>query len=98
MEEPDLGPLRALAEGAELADPAAGVAGAYGRPLAADDPLGPLGADVARVLTEAGFTLHHCDRGHPLCRLGQARLPPSSPDELRVADPTTRTGRLQTER
>jgi hypothetical protein len=76
MEEPDLAPLRAAAEGAEFADAAAGVTDAYGRPLAAGDPLAPLAADIARALTEAGFTLHHCDRGHPLCRLGGVCLVP----------------------
>jgi len=67
---PDLGPLRALAEHEELADAAGRLADAYGRPLHADDPLRPLAADVARELTEAGFTMHHCAQHHPLYRLG----------------------------
>ena len=57
---PDLGPLRALAECKELADAARRLADAYGRLLRNDDPLRPLASDVARALTEAGFTLHHC--------------------------------------
>jgi hypothetical protein len=43
---------------------------AYGRPLPADDPLFPLARAVARALTKAGFTLHHCAQSHPLYRLG----------------------------
>jgi hypothetical protein len=46
------------------------LADAYGLPLDAGDPLAPLAADIAQALTEAGFTLHHCDRSDPLCRLG----------------------------
>src|SRR5215472_658123 len=73
---PDLGPLRALAEREELADAAGLLADAYGRPLHANDPLRPLAADVARALTEAGFTMHHCARHHPLYRLGGVCLLP----------------------
>jgi len=50
-EPPDLGPLRALAETAELADAVARLADAYGRPLSTDDPLAPLARDIARALT-----------------------------------------------
>jgi hypothetical protein len=67
---PDLAPLRALAEHEELADATGRLADAYGRPLHADDPLRPLAADVARALTEAGLTMHHCAQHHLLYRLG----------------------------
>jgi hypothetical protein len=73
---PDLGPLRALAEREEFADAAGRLADAYGRPLRDDDPLRPLAADMARALTEAGFTLHHCAPHHPLYRLGGVCLLP----------------------
>src|SRR5437588_13111006 len=69
-DEPPDGPLRALAEREELADTARRLADAYGRPLRDDDPLRPLASDIARALTEAGFTLHHCAPHHPLYRLG----------------------------
>ncbi len=77
-EPPDLGPLRALAENAELAEAVAQLADAYGRPLPVDDPLAPLARDIARALTEAGFTLHHCAQSHPLYRLGGVCLLPPS--------------------
>jgi hypothetical protein len=60
LEPPDLGPLWAHAETAEFAEAMAGLADAYGRSLPADDPLAPLARDIARALTEVGFTLHHC--------------------------------------
>ena len=75
-EPPDLGPLRVLAECAELTDAVSRLCDSYGRPLAADDPLAPLAHEVARALTEAGFTLHHCAQGHPLYRLGGVCLLP----------------------
>jgi hypothetical protein len=75
-EPPDLGPLRALAECEELADATGRLADAYGRLLRDDDPLRPLAADVARALTEAGFTLHHRAQHHPLSRLGGVCLLP----------------------
>jgi hypothetical protein len=75
-EPPDLGPLLALAESAELAAAVARLADAYGRPLPADDSLTPLARDIARALTEAGFTLHHCAHSHPLYRLGGVCLLP----------------------
>jgi hypothetical protein len=75
-EPPDLGPLRALAERAELTGAVSRLCDSYGRPLPADDPLAPLAHDVARALTEAGFTLHHCAQGHPLNRLGGVCLLP----------------------
>ena len=70
MEPPHPGPLRALAENAEFAEATARLADAYGRVLPADDPLAPLVRDIARALTEAGFTLHHCAQSHPLYRQG----------------------------
>ena len=75
-EPPDLGLMRALAEREELAEAASGLADGYGRPLSADSPLAPLAADVARALTEAGFTLHHCGQDHPQYRLGGVCLLP----------------------
>jgi len=65
-EPPDLSPMRALAERAELADAVSGLTDSYGGPLAADDPLAPLARGVACSLVEAGFTLHHCARHHRL--------------------------------
>ena len=85
---PDLGPLRALAEHEELADATGRLADAYGRPLRDDDPLKPLATDVARALTEAGFTLHHCAKHHPLYRLGGVCLLPVAPGH----DPDDRGG------
>jgi len=75
-EPPDLSPLSAVAEREELAEAASRFADGYGRPLPANDPLAPLARDVARALTEAGFTLHHCVQGHPLYRLGGVCLLP----------------------
>jgi hypothetical protein len=85
---PDLGPLRALAEREELADAAGRLADAYGRPLQDDDPLRPSAADVARALTEAGLTLHHCAQQHRLYRLGGVCLLPVAPSH----DPDGRRG------
>jgi hypothetical protein len=69
-EPPDLGPLRALAERAELADAVSGLTDGYGCGLADSNPLAPLARRIARDLVEAGFTLHHCVQHHPLYRLG----------------------------
>jgi hypothetical protein len=92
-EPPDLGPLRAVAEGAELAEPVSRLAGAYGRPLAYGDPLAPLARDIARALTEAGFTLHHCAQSHPLYRLSRFRCSgrwrPCTPGRLAVEFPAS---------
>jgi len=87
-EPPDLGPLRALAEAEELADAAARLTDSYGRPLPADDCLYLLARDIARALTEAGFTLHHCAQHHPLYRLGGVCLLPVA----RGHDPDGRGG------
>jgi hypothetical protein len=75
-EPPDLGPLRALAEREELADAVGRLADGFGYPLSDCDPLVPLAQEVARALTEAGFTLHHCAQHHPLHRLGGVCLLP----------------------
>jgi hypothetical protein len=82
-EPPDLGPLRALAESAELAGAACAVTDGYGCRLPAGDPLAPLARDVARCLVEAGLTLHYCARWHPLRRLGGVCLLPVA----RTSDP-----------
>src|SRR5258708_24426205 len=75
-EPPDLSPLRALADGEELAVAAGHLADACGRRLPEDNPLMPLARDLARALTEAGFTLHRCAQGDPLRRLGGVCLLP----------------------
>ena len=46
-EPPDLGPLRALAERAELADAVAGLTDGYGRRLAETDPLADANCELA---------------------------------------------------
>ena len=78
-EAPDLGPLQEAAEAAELAEATSGLTDSFGGPLPAEDPLRPLAYAVARALTEAGFTLHHCARHHPRYRLGGASGPPQAP-------------------
>jgi hypothetical protein len=88
LEPPDLGPLRALAGTAEFADAVARLADAYGRPLSASDPLAPVARDIARALTEAGFTLHHCAQSDPLYRTGGVCLVPVA----RGHDPDGRGG------
>jgi hypothetical protein len=69
-ERPDLAPLRAVAERAELAAATACLADSSGYPLCADDHLGRVAHDVARELTLAGFTLHRCAQTDPLNRVG----------------------------
>jgi hypothetical protein len=85
---PGVGPLRALADRAELADAACAVTDGYGQRLPAHDPLAPLAWDVARSLVEAGFTLHHCAPWHPLRRLGGVCLLPVA----RPSDPGGHAG------
>ena len=68
--QPDLGPLRAAAGAAELAQAVAGLASIDRCRLADSDPLAPLGREIARPVTEAGLTVHHRARRYPLCRLG----------------------------
>jgi len=77
--QPDLGPLRAAAEAAELAQAASGLVSTDGGRLAGvrlagSGALAPLARDIARSMTEAGLPAHHCARHHPLCRLGGACL------------------------
>lgn len=70
ISQPDLTALRVVAEDAEFASAERELRSVFGGPLPSGDPLAPLARDIARSLTEAGFTLHHCDRHDPLCRLG----------------------------
>jgi len=70
LHQPDPGPLRAAAEAAELAQAASGLVRIDGCRLADRDPLAPLARDIARSVTEAGLTVHHCARHDPLYRLG----------------------------
>ena len=58
--QPGLGPLRAAAEAAELAQAASGLVSIDGCRLADSDPLAPLARDIARSMTEAGLPVHHC--------------------------------------
>ena len=71
--QPDLAALRAAAGDAEFAEAEARLVSACGYPLA---DAGPLARDLARSLTEAGFTLHHCATHDPLYRLGGVCLLP----------------------
>jgi hypothetical protein len=66
--QPDLAALRAAAGNAEFAEAEARLLDGYGYRLGAD-PLAPLAPDIARSLTEAGLTLHHCATHDPLYRL-----------------------------
>jgi len=84
-EQPDLGLLRALADREELTDAVSRLADGLGLPLQADDPSVSLARELARELTLAGFTLHHCARSHPLYRLDGVCLLP-------VADGPGQTG------
>ncbi|MBV9384265.1 MAG: hypothetical protein JOY82_04815 [Streptosporangiaceae bacterium] len=68
--QPDLGPLCAAAEAAELAQAASGLVSIDGCRLAGNDPLAPLARDIARSMTEAVLTVHHRARRYPLYRLG----------------------------
>ncbi len=76
LDRPDLAPLRDLAERAEFASAVGELRNAYGNPLSDSDPLASLAREIARSLTEAGFTLHHCDQRDPLYRLGGVCLTP----------------------
>jgi hypothetical protein len=80
---PHLAPVRALAECEEFADAVCRLADGCGNRLRGTHPLRPLAAQLARSLTEAGFTLHHCVRHHPLYRLGGICLLPVSDDDGR---------------
>jgi hypothetical protein len=72
----DLSALRSAAESTELTAAVNGLTDAYGYRLSASHTLWPLARDIARALVEAGFTLHHCGRSHPLYRLGGVCLIP----------------------
>jgi hypothetical protein len=76
LAQPDLAPLRGLAERAEIAEAVRELRNAFGYPLSDSDTLAPLAHDIARSLTEAGFTLHHCDQRDPLYRLGGVCMMP----------------------
>ncbi len=76
LAQPDLTSLRVIAERAEIAEAVRELRNAYGYPLADSDPLAPLAREIARSLTEAGFTLHHCDQHDPLYPLGGVCLTP----------------------
>jgi hypothetical protein len=76
LRQPNLGPLRAAAEAAELAQAVSGLVSAYGYRLADTDPLAPLAREIARSMAEAGLTVHHCAPHDPRCRLGGVCLLP----------------------
>jgi hypothetical protein len=70
LDQPDLAAPRAAAGNAESAEAEARLLDNYGYRLSGADPLAPLARDIARSLTEASLTLHHCATHHPLYRLG----------------------------
>jgi len=70
LHQPDLGPLRAAAEAAELAQAVSRLVSIDGCRLAGSDPLAPLARNIARSMTEARLTVHHCAQHDPLYRLG----------------------------
>ena len=65
--QPDLAALRAAAGDTEFAEAEARLVSSRGYPLAG---VSPLARDLARSLTEAGLSLHHCAAHDPLYRLG----------------------------
>src|ERR1039457_3724991 len=66
LHRPCLAPLRAAAEAAELAQAVSGLVSIDGCRLADTHPLAPLARDIARSMTEAGLTVHHCAQHDPL--------------------------------
>ena len=68
--QPGLGPLRAAAEAAELAQAVARLVSIDGCRLPDSDPLAQLARDIASSMTEAGQTVHHRALRYPLYRLG----------------------------
>ena len=70
----DLAALRAAAGGTEFTQVEFGLTATYGFPLRGADPLAPLARGVARSLTEAGLTMHHCARRDPMYWLGAVCL------------------------
>jgi hypothetical protein len=67
LHQPGLGPLRAAAEAAELAQAVSGLASADGYHFADRDPLA---REIARSTTEAGLTVHRCAAHDPGYRPG----------------------------
>jgi hypothetical protein len=65
--QPDLAALRAAAGDAESAEAEARLVSSRGYPLAG---VSPLARDLARSLTEADLSPHHCAIHDPLYRLG----------------------------
>jgi hypothetical protein len=74
LHQPDPGPLRTAAEAAELAQAVTGLVSIDGCRLAYSDSLTPLARDIARSLTEAGLTVHHCAQHDRLYRRGRVCL------------------------
>jgi hypothetical protein len=70
LHRPGLGPLRAAAGAAELAQAVSGLVRIDGCRLADSDPLASLACDIARSMTEAGLTVRHCVEHDPLYWLG----------------------------
>ena len=70
LHQPDPGPLRPAAGAAELAQAASGLVSIDGCRPAGSDPPAPLARDIARSMTEAGPTVHHCAQHDRLYRLG----------------------------
>jgi hypothetical protein len=70
LRQPDPGPLRTAAETAELAHAVSRLVSIDGCRLDDSDPLAPLTRDIARSMTEASLTVHHCAQHEPLYRLG----------------------------
>ena len=70
LHQPGPGPLRAAAEAPELAQAVSRLVRINGCRLADSDPPAPLARDIARSLTKAGLTVHHCAQHDPLYRLG----------------------------
>jgi hypothetical protein len=86
-EQPDLGPLRALAGREEFADAIACLTNSLDWRLCVDDPRAALARDLPQALTEAGFSLHQCAQRHPLYRLGGVCLLPVGGDHAPGAEP-----------
>lgn len=76
VHQPDLGPLRAAADTAELARAVSGLVTDDGYCVAGSDPLAPLARAIARSLTEAGLPRHGCAWHDPRYRLGGICLLP----------------------
>jgi hypothetical protein len=68
--QPDLGPLRAAAKTAELAQAAAGLLSIDGCRLAGSDPAGTARPRYRPLDDRSGPDVHHRARRYPLYRLG----------------------------